>query len=127
MSENVAEVEEVQEAKPRMSKKERMILDQQAAYLRGARRVLKTEKEYLLAEGARDRAIGRLIAAEEKLDRYVTDRDDAATFLVALGADVPEFVPEDEDETEDENGEAVEPTEDEIVSEDEEELSDVRV
>lgn len=64
-------------------------------YLRASRRINKQNVEVALATGAQRRAQARLDAAKAKVANYWENRVDAQELLLALGAEVPEFVFDD--------------------------------
>jgi hypothetical protein len=104
-------------------------------YLRAARRIHSQNKEVALATGAQERAAARLVAAQEKVGKYENDQAEALEVLEMLKAEVPEFVPEDVDETEEtdtkteenENASVPEAVTEENDENQDSELEDVRV
>ena len=106
-------VESTEDTKaPRMSKRERRVAEDTKSYLRATRRVQAQTRERNLAKAAQDRASARLEAAQEKLDRYSQDQEDAADMLRAMNVELPEL-PED-DGTEDADAEPVTETQPEL-------------
>ena len=85
MTETVAEVP------AKLSKRERRIAEDRKAYFRGARHAVEAKIELDKAKRALARAQGRTDAAQEKLTKGESERDEAAKLLEAQGEALPEL------------------------------------